>query len=69
MHKYVLLKNGEIKILWSDNQLEETVTVYNLSELPVNWDLFIPIMETYSYNDVQEIDTSIFLLKLRQRSI
>lgn len=69
MHKYVLLKNGDIKVLWSDNQDEETIDVYDLSELPVDWDLFIPKIESYNYSDIQEINSNVAMLKLRQYTI
>lgn len=61
MHTYVLLKNGKIMVLWSDNQKEETMDLYELSELK-NFDPDFLQLTTVNYSEVKATDTNLVAL-------
>jgi len=61
MHTYVLLKNGKIMVLWSDNQKEETMDLYELSELK-NFNPEWLTLKTVKYSEVEQSDTNLCVL-------
>jgi hypothetical protein len=56
MHTYVLLKNGQIKVLYSENSLKNIIEVYSKNDKKV--------LETISMNDIVVTDSNIEVLKM-----
>ena len=62
MHTYVKLKNGQIMILWSDNQQEETMDLYELdkeNDFDPEWD---KLTTRVPYSEIEVTDTNISVL-------
>jgi hypothetical protein len=62
MHTYVLLKNGTILILWSDNTDDENMDCYP-SDLGRLFDVESDDLITVDYSDVALTDTNIYVLE------
>jgi len=63
MHTYILLKSGEIVILWSDNTEDETINAYPLSKkdtFDVEWDT----TKEYPYSEILNRDSNLVSLKI-----
>lgn len=65
MHTYCRLKDGRIMILWSDNVDEETVTLFELSELDElgNYDAEFLTTEEFAYSEIDKTDTNLAYLR------
>lgn len=69
MHTYVLLKNGKIMVLYSDNIKEETMHVYDLDEIDVKGKVnteWIMSMKKISYSEIKATDTNLASLEYGQ---
>jgi hypothetical protein len=62
MKTYVLLKNGEIWVVWSDNTEEETYTCFPLQDLK-DYDPEWQSYTTFPYTDIETSDTNLSLLQ------
>jgi len=62
MHTYCKLKNGKIMVVWSDNQTEETMELYKLSELDIASPRFYKNLTTVPYSKIDRTDTNLSVL-------
>lgn len=57
MHTYLLLKNGSIHIVWSDNSSDETYDIYPIS-MRNTFNVEFDTVDTVNYSDVVVTDTN-----------
>jgi hypothetical protein len=62
MYKYCKLKNGEFKIVWSDNIEEETMDVYDI-KLENTFNTEFDSLTTVNYSDVLITDYNYSIVK------
>lgn len=62
MHTYVKLKSDKVMVLWSDNHEEETMDLYELSELE-DFDPDFLQLTTINYSEIDWIDTNLAALR------
>lgn len=57
MHTYLLLKNGTVHIVWSDNSDEETYDIYPIS-MRNSFNVEVDTVDTVKYSDVVVVDSN-----------
>lgn len=62
MNTYCKLKTGEIMVVYSDNQYEETMHLYPF-EKEHTFDVEVKTVTKYPYSDIAVIDTNLAVLK------
>ena len=62
MHVYCRLKNGKIMIVWSDNPKDESMDLYELSELE-DFDPDFLRLKTVYYSEIDRTNTNLSTLK------
>jgi len=61
MHTYVLLKDGRVMVIWSDNMKDETMNVYPSD---IEFDPEFHVTEEIKYSDIVNIDSNLASLKI-----